>query len=214
MATATGPNIILDGLRLHYNFASEACYPGSGSTVFDLSGNKLHGTIVGGGTYTNDNLGSFNTNGTSQYIQTPPIDCPTQSRTVNMIYRFNSGQGSLWRVADWRERIFSTVIVIIPSSSTYYYVNAPVNDGNIHNICYSYSGTSLKTYRDGNLIDSITMDSSMSAAAFNFRFGNLSSGSSNYYSNLDYNHISFYDRQLSDDEVKQNFQALRYRFGL
>lgn len=214
MSIVANPKFVVDGLLFYHDLANVNTYDGSGNILYDISGNNINSSLINSPSYSSSNFGSMNTNGTNQYIQTPLISAPTRERTVNMIYRFNSGQGSLWRVQDWRERIFSTVIVIIPDSSTYYYVNAPVNDGNIHNICYSYSGTSLKTYRDGNLIESITMDSEMSAGSYNFRFGNLSSGSSNYYSNLDYNHISFYNRQLSDAEVKQNFQAVRQRFGL
>jgi hypothetical protein len=214
MGIAYNPRFVPDGLLFYYDLANVKTYSGTGSKLLDISGNRIDSDLINTPSFSTDNLGYMNTNGTNEYIQTPAISAPTRERTVNMIYRFNSGQGSLWRVQDWRERIFSTIIVIIPDSGTYYYVNAPVNDGNIHNICYSYSGTSLKTYRDGNLIESITMNSEMSAGSFNFRFGNLSSGSSNYYSNLDYYHISFYNRQLSDAEVKQNFDALRERYGL
>lgn len=212
MGIAYNPNFISDGLLFYYDFGNIKTYSGTGSTISDISGNSITSDLINTPTYSN--LGYMNTNGTNEYIQTPAIACPDKARTVNMICKFNSGQGTLWRVQDWRERIFSTVIVIIPDSSTYYYLNGPVNDGNIHNVCYSYAGTSLKSYLDGNLVQSVTMDSEMSANAYNFRFGNLSSGSTNYYSNVDYHHISFYNRQLSDEEVKQNFNVMRSRYGL
>lgn len=213
MSTKYGPDFVVDGLLIYHDFSNVNTYSGSGSAIGDLSGNLNTSIAINSPTYS-PTSGFMNTNGVDEYIQTPALSCPNKARTVNMIYKFNSGQGALWRVQDWRERIFSTVIVIIPDSSTYYYVNAPVNDGKIHNICYSYGGTSLKTYRDGQLIDSITMDSEMSVNSFNFRFGNLSSGSSNYYSNLDYYHMSFYNRQLSDAEVKQNYLCMRERYGI
>lgn len=211
------PSIVTEDLILCYDAASFSSYSGTGSTFFDISGNSKNASLINSPTYSNENFGKINTNGIDEYIQIDNISTPTRSRTVNIIYKLNnpgSGWGPLWRVQDWRERIFPTTAVIIPDSLTYYYLNGPTPDTNIQNICYSYSGTSLKCYKNGILTDSRTMDSQMSPDNWSYRFGNQSGGSTNAYVNCDYYHISFYNRQLSDQEVFRNFNVLQNRFGL
>ena len=47
MASFAGPKIVTGGLKLFYDAANTDSYSGSGSTVYDLSGNSNHGTTSG-----------------------------------------------------------------------------------------------------------------------------------------------------------------------
>jgi hypothetical protein len=51
--TTVVPPLVTNGLILYFNFAEPTSYPGTGSSLFDLSGNNYTGTIISnGGTVT------------------------------------------------------------------------------------------------------------------------------------------------------------------
>lgn len=63
MALHRGPKIVTDGLVLCLDAADRKSYPGSGTTWYDRSGNRNHGTIVGNPLYSNNNGGILTLNG-------------------------------------------------------------------------------------------------------------------------------------------------------
>jgi len=212
MALHRGPKIITDGLVLCLDAADRKSYSGSGTIWYDRSGNKNNATLTGSPI---NNGNKFYMNGSSQFAE---VTLATgTARTVDIVYKLYNpagGYGPLWRTQDWCERIFSSSINVIPSSSTYYYVYGPDSSTSIINIAYSFNGTSLKSYKNGSLISDVTMNSSMISSTYSYRFGNQSSGSTNAYIEMDLYYVRFYNRQLSNAEVLQNFTAQRGRFGI
>ena len=64
----TGPHIITDGLVLALDTAAPRSYPGSGTTINDLSSSGLNGTLVGSPPFSTDNSGILDFDGSSDYI--------------------------------------------------------------------------------------------------------------------------------------------------
>lgn len=211
MSIVSGPKFVTDGCVLLFDAASLITNPGSNiyknlysSAYFNYAGAPL----------TVDN--SLYMDGVDDYLQAVNVVTGTV-RTVNIVYKLvnpNNGYGPLWRVVDWKERIFASSITIIDSGGTYYSLSGPPGNTDIVNICYSYNGTNAKSYLNGTLISNITMNNVMNSSTYNYRFGNQSSGSSNYYVNMNLYHVAFYDIQLSDAQVLENFNALQGRYGL
>jgi hypothetical protein len=207
--------IVTDGLVLSLNAADKNSYPGSGTTWFDTSGNGNNCTLYNGATFNNGNGGNITNDGIDDYVGSPYMSVGT-SRTIEIIYNLTStsgDRGPLWR-DDWRERIFPDVIVTVNAGGTYYYQYVPINNTNIQSICYSYSGTSLKAYRNGILIDSQTMDGVMNNNTYYYNFGYQCAGSTCSYAPCRLYSIKMYNRQLLDTEVFQNYNAQKSRFGL
>ena len=212
MAFIHSPKIVTSGLTMYLDAGNKNSYNGNGSTFFDITGNGNDATLVNTPTYRGNRIYM---NGTTQYAQVTATI--TTSRTVDIVYKLynpGTGWGPLWRVEDWRERIFPSTITIIPSSVTYYYINGPDNGTSIINIVYSYNGTSLKSYKNGVIQSTATMDSNMDTGLYTYRFGNQSAGSTNAYVEMDLYSVKFYNRQLTDTEVLQNYNATKTRFGL
>jgi hypothetical protein len=212
MALSRGPKIVTSGLVLALDAADKNSYLGSGTTWTDLSGNGNNATLINTPTYSNN---KFYMNGTTQYAEVTSNISTT--RTVDIVYKLynpGTGWGPLWRVEDWRERIFPGTINFIASSVTYYYIDGPDNGTSIINIVYSYNGTSLKSYKNGVIQSTATMDSNMDTGLYTYRFGNQSGGSTNAYVEMDLYSVKFYNRQLTDTEVLQNYNATKTRFGL
>jgi hypothetical protein len=59
MALSHSPQIVLDGLVLYLDQFNPKSYPGSGVTLYDLSGNNRHYTLVNGGTYVQNPIDNY-----------------------------------------------------------------------------------------------------------------------------------------------------------
>lgn len=66
------PDPTLTDLYWWYDAGRTSSYPGSGTTINDLSGNGYNGTLVNTPTFTSGDSGYFTLNGTSQYISFSP----------------------------------------------------------------------------------------------------------------------------------------------
>jgi len=80
------------------------------------------------------------------------------------------------------------------------------------NLCVTISGTTLKTYLNGALINNVTMDSTIKNFASEV-FG-IGAGYGYYRAQGDVSVAGVYNRALTDAEVHQNFNALRGRYGI
>ena len=69
MAFRNGPNVITKGLVLCLDAGDKNSYPGSGTTWFDLSGKRNHGTLINGPTFSNTNGGGIVFDGSNDYAE-------------------------------------------------------------------------------------------------------------------------------------------------
>jgi len=77
---------------------------GSGTTVFDSSGNGLDGTLVGGATWTEGRIGGgIELDGTSGYVSIPDFELTTDS--ITFVIWLNG-----WKGGDWAPLISSRVV--------------------------------------------------------------------------------------------------------
>lgn len=214
MAGRYAPRIVTDSLTLFYDFGNPKCYPGSGTSVNSLTGN-YNAALYNGPTFSSANGGSIVMDGVDDFMEVASVTTGT-SRTVDIVYKLlnpSYNWGPIWRTNDWRERIFPGTVTLINSTVTYYNLNGPTADSNIVNICYSYSGTNIRCHKNGVRTDNQTMGVNMDTGNFTYRFGNQAGGSTNTFVNMHLYSVKFYDKQLSDDEVLQNFDAVKGRYG-
>jgi hypothetical protein len=61
MALSHSPQIVLDGLVLYLDQFNPKSYPGSGVTLFDLSGNQRDYTLFNGGTFVQNPINNYTT---------------------------------------------------------------------------------------------------------------------------------------------------------
>ena len=92
----SAPDFVSSGLTAYYDPANPLSYSGSGSTLTDLSGNGIDGTIVGA-TYTDNTY--FTLDGVNDYIVTG--NCfsaisAADTHTVEMWVYLNAVNDSLW----------------------------------------------------------------------------------------------------------------------
>jgi hypothetical protein len=62
-------SIVNQGLTVYYDFSNPNCYAGSGTTIYDLSGYNNNGTLINGPTFSTDGGGALVFDGVDDYVQ-------------------------------------------------------------------------------------------------------------------------------------------------
>lgn len=232
MSAYAGPEIVNDGLVLCLDSSNVKSYPGSGTTWFDLSPTKLNFTV---------NAGFINNQGlsTGASASSPSTSIlNTDNHTIFFMYKINSSESfpnghsgswsqifaypaggsdrspGIWRypsnrLIHWRfdpgnsdADFSSTASTTYPTSGTEF----PLDTW--HFVGVSKAGATAKTYVNGKKLADRTVSNPKTAgnAAINL-WGS-------YTASAIMNCVHVYNRELSEQEVLYNFNALRGRFGI
>ena len=233
MGIAYNTSVVRDGLVLHLDAANVKSYPGSGTTWKDLSGNGNDGTLTNGPTYSSDNKGNFGFDGSNEYTVIPnntsinfttnsfSLSCWTktsQTGTTRMIMSKGNSDGIVSGTAynlylgnagtTWLFGVWDGTGNGSTGSSQY------VEVGKWVNLCGVYDAelSSHKMYANGNLIGSSTRDVDDISVTNDLFVGSGANGGLDWLGNIGICQI--YNRALSADEIKQNFEATRGRYGI
>ena len=237
MGVYGGPEVAEDGLVLCLDAGNPKSYPGSGTTWTDLSGNNNHGTLVNGVSYTENNRGALVFDGSNDYISTQnyDLDFGTQSFSLCALVNSNSissaqkiinkGQSTSFpsgtvgysirffnsaaRFSVWDGTNLANISSSTLQSNTWYHIVG---------VCNRTTGSS-DLYINGLLINSANIQSlgSISIPEAELTIGNLGRGSygvDNEFFNGKLSNVQIYNKILTSQEVQQNFNALRGRFGI
>lgn len=220
MSYANGPKIVTDGLACYLDAANRKSYPGTGDTVYDLSGNGRNGTRAG--TYkpswNSDGYFTF-TNGTNgnNYTRIDTSNPATTDLTVEVVYRTTTNGGTVLRQYDddfhiriGRVSAGNAYNDYMLTPSTYISLNTWV-----YNAITWYNGITLKFYR--NAINVVSGNRSSQdtdgIVASTVRIGTRNDAYSEHFDG-DIALYRFYTKALSPDEILQNYNALKGRYGL
>lgn len=215
MALSHSPSIVRDGLVLCLDAANTKSYSGSGATWNDLSGNSNNGTLTGSPTFSFPYI-SFN--GSAKRATITPVS-GSQITAVVWYRRVEEESASNWRTilattsTNFHHLISqqtSRNIGIWDGGFRDFGYNPPL-DSKFHSYCVVYtSGASASLYVDGAFISTVSTSLDLTIRTIG-SIGNWSSG--NYWAGQ-ISSVSIYSRALSAVEIKQNFDALRGRYGL
>jgi len=186
------------------------------NTCIDLSGNGNTGTLVNSPTYNSAN-GSFTFNGTNNTCDlgfqwpsdfTFDIIFSTNNNSVKQViisnYSYNAGG---LEIAPNLFNFFLFSTSGVNSITTYSVLN-----NTTYQVVGTKSGTSMNLYVNGLLVGSATLPSSTLSQTQNLRIGNDRVQS--LYFNGNIYSAKVYNRALAADEILQNFNAHRGRYGL
>jgi hypothetical protein len=214
--------IVTDGLVLALDAADKNSYPGSGTTLYDVSGNGNHGTLYNGVGFSNANGGVLTFDGVDDYVQSLTPNLSATNYTVIGAARYsnatpntrgrmiNGGSTpSNWLLGHWENSVAS------------YYA-----DGWVTSAGAGGSDTNWRIY---------TGTGDISGDSYNFYINNIlntgpssggvagpvgiSIGAQTYSGVSEYStgHFSFvlvYNRVLTPAEILQNYNAKKSRFNL
>jgi hypothetical protein len=218
MGIDIGPIETTDGLVLHLDAANTRSYPGSGNTVYDLSGFGNTSALTNGPTYNSSNLGAFVLDGSNDYIlvnSQANILSKTAYTKIAFIYISNfstvnniisggfSGQHAFWmfgtdKLNAGHNGTWNTVVGATTLSLNTWYFAA---------VTYSNS-TGWKLYLNGRE-DGTSADTTTFTGNQEISIGSYSTAN-NFTGRIA--SVQVYNKALTATEILQNYHATKGRY--
>lgn len=234
MATRYSPAIVTNGLVLALDVTNNKSYTSGSSNFTDLSGNSNNGTFPNGIGYNSSNGGNLTFNGTNQYVSCGSRLSQAGSFSVGCWLKRNGTQpgaggvvcGQSGAAPNYSQNYLlslnanaSPVAVFSQSSDSYKSLNGTTLLSN--NTWYYVVGTydtitnTMRIYVNGALENSTTLTTDPPTAGSQLFLVGASDGSSpaNWFVGSVSN-VVVYNRELSLNEIQQNFNATKKKFGL
>jgi hypothetical protein len=215
MSVAYNPKIVTDGLVLCLDAANRKSYPGSGNTWFDLSGNGNNGTLVNEPTFSN---GVMNLDGINDYVTGTVIASNTW--TMSLWYKSNTITGALVYYPFSTSSTTGIGFGGTFDSNTinrWYFFDSSTNFSvasivvsQWYNMIVAKTGTTYNFYTNGKL--SLANQTGLNLSVATYNVGRRVDGI--WYANGSIGIASIYNRTLSSQEIQQNFNATRGRYGI
>jgi hypothetical protein len=232
MSVFGGPNIIDSGLVLSLDAGNVKSYPGTGTIWYDRSGNNNNGALTNGPTFSGNSIAL---DGVDDYV-----DCggkesisfgQSKSFTIEIIFNTTDYAQTLGILIARRGSEASTVtdyMVFYENSGLYFGIGTAggnswtsVTDFNINNQIMMFTGVVSSTgaqsgqkimYKNGIELNNLTYSVKAVSTTNNTYIGKYN-GSGGYFDGNIFA-LKIYNRALSPQEVLQNYNATKSRFGL
>ena len=239
MGISYNPSIVRDGLVLYLDAANPKSYPGSGTTWYDLSGNNKHGVLTNGPAYNSVNNGGIVFDGSNDYVSMSNCytgnSLPTGNapRTLISVFKTPTSLSDYQHIMHYGTQAVDQSFGIVLYSGIYfsnhtwsgnsYCSNITATPSRIYFVAITYSESNSPrnrffingnfgdvSYGQGKGADYTINTGSANQMNIGTRIGPmeyLGSGGVVYLA-------SVYNRALSPQEISQNFQATRGRYGI
>lgn len=220
MSLSHGSSIIRDGLVLHLDAANVKSYPGTGTVWKDLNGNGNDGTVVGGVEYLTSLLGTMLFGGTG-YIDLGQFFASQQTWTVSSFFMTENINTRGEIVGEYPESGSYRSIIGHNSSGEFHSLmggsETKISYALQQNVWYYGSARYNHTTNDYILnLMSNEVDESVvtSRAAENNHMSRIGTYGGNGEWEGEIALVQIHNKFLTDNEVKQNFEAQRSRFNI
>ena len=229
MGLAHSPSIVIDGLRFCLDAANTKSYPGSGTTWTDISGKNHDGTLTNGPTFSSDNGGCIVFDGANDHIgmlgtatdlgindtsSSFSFSVWFKTGATNDKYMFDNYDGSTqdisFRLDGRRLEVYlrgSSGGIVNAVRYGYYTLNV------WNNAVYTYNGSTgtLTAYLNAtNTGSSTSTFTGNFESGSTFRIGTRPSGGGWFEGEIA--SALLYNKELSNEEIVHNYNALRGRF--
>lgn len=231
MATKYSPKIVTDGLVLCLDAGNNKCYPRSGTSLTDLT--RLGGTVTTGNspTFSGNNGGYFTFNGTNQYINVSRTDLNGGSWAytnvtccvwINIDPTCSTGDNNIATVeSTWEYRFNnagdSTNAYVYFASNPWAWLGPGTVPMNVWQMLTFRHGASTGDILSNRTIVystniSGTLGGGSSADPYLTIMGRTSGNGSLAKGNMAI--CMVYNKALTDNQIIQNYNATKGRFGL
>ena len=217
--------IVKNGLIFDLDVAKRDCYPGSGTVIREITGTNVIGTLINGPTFSLNNGGSITFDGTDDYVRINPNNIQPSAELsieswfnsfgsnsrVQGIFYANYGLGlRLNPTGQMHSRVNSGEVSYQNTTTTTYFNNR------WNHVVLTINSTQAKLYINSSFLEqySISYSGSNINSASIGGFGSDVNDSANrgFYGNVSV--CRAYNKVLTDQEVLQNYNALKGRYGL
>ena len=233
MSTVKGVGkIVTDGLVLYLDAGSPISYPTTGTTWKDISINKYDGTLTNGPVFTTENCGGIIFDGINDYV-----DCGVANLThgtditTDVFLRLDGIQSSYADIIDYSHAgppDLGGFVVQQDAGSTsnaFYFAwwngisgfdfcnfQVPIDNTYFH-LCITKNLGNVIVYIDGVSLYTGTGASYLGGSGRVIHIGNNTAGYGRHIKGT-ISTVKIYNRALTSQEVLQNYNALKGRFGL
>jgi hypothetical protein len=223
--------IVTNGLVLNLDAAKTDSYPGTGTTWRDLSGNSNNGTLTNGPTFSGiGKQASIVFDGSDDYVELlPSYNTITTSGTVEIAIKFNGTNvyKHIWVFdkTDAPEVRLSTdqgtgnFGFQVYDNGSYRFIQYPITPIMYNNtwiyVQAVWGNNDYRIYLNGSLVSNQTSGGIITntGPATTSRLGNYPrAGGSQFNGSI--GTFRIYNRALTAQEITQNFNALRGRYGI
>ena len=216
--------IVTDGLVFCLNIADSNCYQGTGTSINDLS-NNTSAITINNPSFITDYGGGLQCS-TNEFIVSDS-KVPTDYVSVEVLYKRDGNEGgedivfnkeSCWELRDDNDDIKWAVMA---SNRTWFWYDTGINVsvGEVTHIILTYDGSNIKTYKNGALGNNYSYPAGGILANQTTAYPKFNSRSATKTSvqnpgNRTCFIFNIYNRALTPQEVQQNYNATKTRFGL
>ena len=222
--------IVTDGLVFNLDAGFTPSYPKNGTTWYDVSTNTNNGTFNNGPTFSTSGGGSIGFDGSDDYVDCGDnsITKPTGEMTISYWlygYNGNGNAGGVGTMGGGGSRGY----LLGPRNVGTFYFYISSSSTSLHSVTYTDSNLTgwnhivgiykpseyIKLYINGVLVGESTSSipsSQYQGNGISFKIGNRGDGTgqrAGYVGN-----VQIYHKSLSSQEVLQNYNTQKGRFGL
>ena len=210
-------NIVKSGLISYLDAGRFDSYIGSGTNWVDLSGNNKNGTLNNNVAFDSNGVASMLLDGTDDYISTTTAVNSNTNYTISIVFKIKSFTSSDMRIIGAIEGDSAQLTVGWDNNVLRLWLDNTWNNttfvsllDKIYYLTIVHEGTDNKIYVNGVLNDVISNKNSFFN---NLGFGQKFVGQYGSYFNGNIYTTQVYNVALSPEQVLQNFNAQKYRFG-
>lgn len=234
MSFSYSPRIVTDGLVLYLDAANPKSYVSGSTTWNDISRSGNNGTLTNGPTFSSANGGSIVFDGVDDLATTLGVGITDYSQPFSMGVWFYIDPAATWDNG-FRSNIYSIAgffagqyglfknagdtfgMQLRDADSTIYATVAGNSKGIWYYLISTWDGFILKLYRNGELVSTNSAGGITGAPdTSNLYIGGaraFGGAEGNYYQG-NIAKCEYYNKQLTDSEVLQNYNATKTRFNL
>ena len=224
MGISYNPSIVTSGLALYLDAANTKSYPRSGTTWTDLSGNGTSGTLTNSPVFNSANLGYFVFDGTDKYVigslASPAVG---SSVTIEAVINLTDVSGTKAILSHGRSgTTFACGMVIVGNnlrfrnSTNDHALSNPttLSAGQWYHLVLVSTASQTTGYCNG-ISQGTTAQTITSNSITDYHIGRRSNNSASEFmaGNIAYLRV-YQNKGFSEEEVQQNFNALRGRYGI
>lgn len=216
MAQYFSPRVVTSGLAFYLDAANLKSYVRSGTSWNDMAG-SVTSTLTNGPTYSNDAQGTFVFDGTNDYAATGNVTLSYPAGyTVEVVVKYTSLTGAQG-LFGYNDAGNAKYINLYKGSNQMRFETGPsqaifgssiLTAGVWYHFTGVYNGTTAYLYKNGEL------DASGNLTSSTTQNSPIVLGSYAGYTNGSIPLARFYTRPLTANEILQNFESVRGRFGI
>jgi hypothetical protein len=220
MSLNHSPAIVTDGLVLCLDAANQRSYPKSGTTWSDRSANGHDGTLTNGPTFNSANGGSVVFDGSNDYVARPNFIGTTSTfsvchwiklaanqttRTIFSNYT-SSNRGWVTGISDNSQNVVKFYL----GNGVHLYASSALDINVWYLVSVTYDNGNPKIYINETLNNSSSATVVFGPTLYPNDIGRLGDGRQYFHGSIA--NVFVYNRALTADEIRQNYEATVGRY--